>query len=189
MNCVMKPLVIVNAVNITLLIPLVIVYLAIGTPLWFLAIFALWLCYVIASNIYLLRSDDILVKLKRADKHGVFTNQIAIICRAVESVEFYRPIFGKYEEGNSIRNTFELLAEKTEGTVIKAIRWLSQYNKASNPSTEYMTALSRDCNYVMQKLNELNELVLQVEDSATDKDISFVDDMLSSLKEMLENEQ
>lgn len=185
----MKQVAIVNAVNIMLLIPIVIVYIILGMPLWYIAVYAIWFLYMIIINAYMILSNDIKTMLRRADKHNLFTREVGNIIRAADSIAFYSDIFGKYDEGNPIRKTYDMLRQKSDSNIQKAVKWLSQYNKISNPSSKYIQDLSENSLQIMHKLDELNELTLQIEDSATNVDISYVDDLLKSLKEIIDDEQ
>lgn len=181
----MRSLIIINIVNAMLLIPITIMYFVLDAPNVFLPVYAVWFIYVLIINRHLVKSDNALAKMKAADKYRRFTEQTSKIEQAANSVLFYKPIFEKYEEDNSIRRTYQLLADKSDRNVLKATRWLSSYNHIAGQPVQYIQTLAEDSVYIINKLNELNELVLQVEDSATKVDISYVDDMLQALKEIV----
>lgn len=187
----MKQIMIMNAVNVGLLIIMTIIYIVLGMPLWFVAAYILWLIYMGIVNIYLLHSNStrsVKSKLLNADHKGYFRTEIDSIISAIDSVEFYKPVFSGYDESSSIRKTYDLLAKKCDNNVQKAVRWMGNYNYASKPSTKYLSDIAENSRYITQKLDELNELVIQVEDSAAETDISYVDDLLKSLKEIVEDE-
>lgn len=181
----MKSILILNGVNILLLVVLLIIYIVIGSPLWFLFIFGVWVVYMIMCNVSLLKSDDIKAKLIQADKYKMFSPYVKEICNTVDSVEFYRDVFSGYPPDNSIHETFEYLDKKAYQNAERGYRWIKTYNYISCPSHKYIIELTNNCYEISKKLSELNELMIKVEDSASDVDISYVDDLLASLKELL----
>ena len=182
----MKQVLLLNGLNIILLAGLLAVYIVIGCPLWFLVIFGIWVLYMIILNIHLLREDDIKANLLKVDTKKVFTPYVREICNALDSVEFYREVFSSYPPDNSIHQTFEYLDKKAYQNAERAYRWIKTYNHIVSPSQKYIVELANNSYEISQKLSELNELMIKVEDSTSDIDITYVDDLLLSLKELLE---
>ena len=118
-------------------------------------------------------------------------SEINVIIKAYETAVFYDKVFDKYDKTSSIWRTYKTLADRAEDNARRAIRWLKSYNyiTETRQSTAYIVKLSNDSVYVIDKLNALNQLVIDVEDSAKDTDMSYVDDMLLSLREVVENDK
>lgn len=186
----MKRILIINGIGLVLLVLLGISYIMFGCPKFFIIFFIGWLFYMAFMNYQMLVADnDKLKSLQSVDTHHLFTNEIACLTRAIQSVEFYRPIFEKYEIGSSIRDTYELLSMNAYSNVDKSIKWIAHYDYISKPSHEYIHKLVDNSKLVVDKLNELDELVIKVDDTAENVDMQYVDDMLSSLKEVLKDEE
>lgn len=181
----MKSILILNSINIALLVGLLVIYIIIGFPVWFLFIFGIWLVYMIVCNVHLLKSDDIKTQLIKADSKRAFAPYVKELCNAVDSVEFYREVFSKYPPDNSIHVTFEYLDKKAYQNAERGYRWLKSYNYITSPSHRYIVELANSSYEISKKLGELNELMIKVEDSTSDVDITYVDDLLVSLKELL----
>lgn len=186
----MKRIIIINMINILLFILLAIAYLILDAPPAFLLIFLLWVAYVGFINYQMfVKDNDKLSNLKLADSHNLFNKEIIILTKTVQSVEFYRNIFEKYDIGSSMRDTYDLLSKSAYDNVDKATKWIQHYDYISRPPMTYIKALVDNSKLITTKLNELDELVLKVDDSTDSIDMSFVDDMLNSLREVLNNEE
>lgn len=181
----MKSILIINGINIALLVGLLVIYIVIGFPLWFLVIFGAWLIYMIICNVHLFKSDDIRQKLVQVDSRREFAVYVKEICNAIDSVEFYRNVFANYPPESSIHETFAFLDKKAYQNAERGYRWLKTYNYISKPSIKYIVELANNSFELTKRLSELNELMIKVEDSTSDVDISYVDDLLASLKEVL----
>lgn len=190
----MKNIIIINAVNLALLFVFTGIYFLIGAPIWFVAVYACWIVYMIIVNLYMLHSSDKMKVLAKYKRKGRFVTEIETIESAVQTADFYQKVFEKYETGDAIRDTYEQLSEKAYLNVDKAVRWLGTYNYEAKrhmnmQREDYIVRLSNNSFGVMTKLNELNDLVLKVEDSASATDMKFVDDILQSLKEVLNEDE
>ncbi|MBO5434368.1 hypothetical protein J6A31_00905 [bacterium] len=185
----MKNILIINGVNILLLIAMVIVYALIGHPIWFLVIFFVWIGYMLVLNVNLIQDNNPMTALRKSDKKHLFTSEIEVLEKSIQSVDFYSDIFTKYESGDKIRDMYDSLSERAHDNIDKATRWIRGYNYIANPPRDYILKLVQTNLSIVAKLSELNDLLLQVEDSTSDTDMSFVDDMLVSLKEMLSSDE
>lgn len=184
----MKFSIIINLINIGILLPVTLLYKALGYPKWFIVIYVIWFIYFVISNVRMMKSESPIERLKKADERRLFRKEINVIITTVESVEFYREVFSKFDESSPVIRTFNILAEKTESNVDKAVNWISTYNYHTRPPKNYLDSLVSSCQAISAKLSELNELVIKIDDDTNDVDMTFVDDMLSSLKEIVEDE-
>lgn len=186
---IMKTLICINIVNVILLAILTISYIMMDMPTAFLIIFAIWILYVCAINYAILvKSKDKIATLNRADKKHLFTPQINTLTKLLQSVEFYRQIFSKYDETSSVKETFNMLSDDAYLTVDKAIKWINSYDHNTCPTTEYIVNLAERAATIISKLNELNETLIRIEDSTQADTMEDVDDLLKSLKEILKDE-
>lgn len=185
----MRRIILVNAVNVLLLAVLVAAYIIMNTPPMFIIIFIIWIIYVGAINYQMLVKDtDTLAALKSADKKRLFTHEIDVLIKAVQSIEFYRNIFEKYEVGNSIRDAYDLLAKTAYHNVNKATLWIQHYDYITRPPTSQLQKMVNESQDVTVKLNQLDELILQIDSDSENTDLSAIDDMLNSLKEVIHDE-
>lgn len=189
----MKNIVIVNAVNLVILLVFAGIYIFLEAPPWYFLIFAIWLVYMIVSNIKLVRQMDNIYMLRKFKNKGLFVNEIEILEQAVQSVEFYNEVFSKYEQGDVIRDVYDETSKRIYNNVDKAIRWLECYNYENRhtfgTSHDYIINLANDSKAFVTKMTELVDMLIMVDDTASETDMCFVDDILQSLKEVLnENE-
>ena len=184
----MSPIIIINIVNGILLLLLSVLYVILSFPIWLSIALVLFVIYIFIINHYLLKKTDLKIQLIQADKNHRFKNEVIDLLRALESVEFYKDIFEKYEPIDPVRKTYDTLKNKAELNVQRAIKWINHYNPISCPSAEYIWKLSSNSQQIVTKLDELDEVVIKLEDSTSDVDLSYVDNILTSLKEILEDE-
>ena len=185
----MSTIIIINVVNIIILAVLTMSYIIMGMPNIFLILFGAWIIYACAINYaILIKSKDKIAALKRADRHRMFERQVNVIIKALQSTEFYRQIFEKYDETSSVREAFDMLAKDADMTADKAIRWMNTYDYHTRPSIEYIVSLSERAATIISKLNELNETLIRIEDSTQSDDMNDVNDLINSLKEILRDE-
>ena len=145
----------------------------------------IWLIWALSSNyLCIVMDSDIRYRLKQADSRKFFRTQVEKIIWALDSFREGNRTFCQYEEDNSIRKTFEILNRRVWSNAEKACRFMKNYNYTSGQNMGYLTELVKDCETAVQKLSELSDLVTQVEDSASEVDISYVDDMLAALKQV-----
>lgn len=189
----MKNIIIVNAVNLAILLVFAGIYIFLGAPPWYFLIFAIWLVYMIISNVKLVRQMDNMYLLRKFKNKGLFISEIEILEQAVQSVDFYNDVFSKYEPGDAIRDVYDETSKRICINIDKAIRWLECYNYENrhtfNTSHEYIINLANDSKSFVTKMTELVDMLIRVDDTASDTDMCFVDDILQSLREVLnENE-
>lgn len=182
----MKNIILPNVISVMILIVLIVSYALFGFPIWFLFIFFVWVIFVGVLNYrILIKDNDKIANLKNADTHRLFQKEIYVLEKSIKSVEFYRPIFEKYDHNSNLYETYETLSNMAYSNIDRAIKWIMHYDYISRPSITYLKNIVKSAELVVQKLNELDELVLKMDDSTSNIDMSFVDDMLLSLKEVL----
>lgn len=129
--------------------------------------------------------QDSYKKLQNIDhKHG-FAQHIRILKDCCDSVEKKREFFMENsDEGDGVRESFNIISDKIYQNAGKAALYLENYDRSAD-SNSYMNNLVNSSEAMRNSLSELYELVLQMNDSTSDVDASFVDDMLKSLKNVL----
>ena len=182
-----KTFAIVNLINIVLLGLVVVLYFVI--PLQYVVVIGVfWLVYSIYSN-YALLSKTCVTSLREADTRHLFRSEIDALESAYKSLEIKRDYFEGYPEGDSIREAFDLIATQVEANINSATSYIAHYDYILAPSTKYLTNLCINTRQLIIKLNELNDMVIQIDNSAGDVDTTFVDDMIKSLREMSKDEE
>lgn len=130
--------------------------------------------------------DDVLLagltENSKAKSH--FDYEITLLKDAYKSVELKREFFKAYEEGDSIRKAYDLIDSKIKSNIRSASEYMKYYDYVTLPNTRYLDDLVSECKFLIKKLSKLYDLVLEMKDSTTDVDASFVDDMLKSLVEV-----
>lgn len=156
----------------------------------FALVMVCYLFYVIKVNLDYLHSEDEnpMERLKNADKRGLFREEILTLEKSIRSIEFYRDKFHAEEISDGIREAYDLLSDKAYENIIQAAKWIEHYDYITNPSREYLHRLVGSSIEVTKKVNELDELMLTMNDSITDVDTTYVDDLLASLREVSKDE-
>jgi hypothetical protein len=186
----MKNFIAVNVINVIALAFIVIIGLVTRNIPLFLILLILWFAYVVYANYdTLVAKNDIISALKHSDKRGHFKSYIADLVKAYNAITYKQEYFSKYEPDSSVYKTYDLLLKRIESNIKKATNFIEGYNYQSNQSTEYIKTICLDSTKLVEKLNNLSELVLKVDDTSSDVDITYVDDMLISLREVLNDEE
>lgn len=150
----------------------------------------LWLAFVIYSNyIVLIKSNDIIANLKSADKRKLFHSQIDTIERCYNAIKFKEEFFDEYDDDNSIGASYDLLMRQMIANIDSATNYIRSYDTVLRPNTEYVNNIAKNSQELVNKLNELCELVTKIDDSTSEVDITYVDDLLSSLRKVVNNEE
>lgn len=183
----MKSMLLVNGINLGLLIGLLILYIVLGYPLWFLLVFGLWLAYMVICNIYLLKSGDLKQKLIQADSREEFRGYVKAICNTLDSVEFYRKEFKKYAKNGNVWQTFITLDKKAYQNAERAYQWIKSYNYLAMPSQEYIIRIAENSYQITQNLARMNDLLIKATDSSETVNMSNANEFIAELKKSLED--
>ena len=183
----MKPILLINIVNLVLLIGLVVLYVVFGFPMWFLALFAAWIVYIVIINIYLLKTEDIKSKLIAADSREEFKGYVKAICNAIDSVEFYRNTFKQYAANGNVRQAFDAMSKKAYLNADRAYQWIKSYNYLAEPSHEYIIRLAEDSYQITQDLAKMNDLLIKASTSSEAVDMTSANEFIADLKRSTEN--
>jgi len=183
----MKSIILINSINIGLLIALIALYVILGFPVWFLAIFGVWILFIVISNIYLLKASDIKSKLIQVDSREEFKGYVKAICNAIDSIEFFRKEFTRYPPDSNVRQTFDTLDKKAYQNAERAYRWIKTYNYIVMPSQEYIIRIAENSYQITENLSRMNDLLIKAADSSSNVDISEADDFIATLRNSLED--
>lgn len=180
-------------------ISFLIYYITENVILWcislvFWLIYMLYFCYNLFYN---KTSKEIknnektrIKRLEKLIKRNKFNNSIKTLLDSLQVLEFRREFFEHYDDG-SIRKSFDLLDREISVNVEIAISFMEQYNYDAIYNMQSMDRLqiaTDKCAKATKKLRELYELTVKVDDSTNNLDISYVDDLLVGLKEMINTE-
>ncbi len=180
-----------NIINIVII---VIISIGLATKLLplplFLIMLTMWLIWVIYSNYqFIFHSRDIIAEMRRADKRHLFDTQIMVFNDANKSVQLKKELFKQYEDMGKISQAYEMIAIQVYNNTESALNFIKNYDYISNASRNYLLNLTNETRELIHKLNDLGDMLLQIEDDSHDVDISYVDEMLDSLRRVNSNEQ
>ena len=180
-----------NIINIVII---VIISIGLATKLLplplFLIMLTMWLIWVIYSNYqFIFHSRDIIAEMRRADKRHLFDTQIMVFNDANKSVQLKKELFKQYEDMGKISQAYEMIAIQVYNNTESALNFIKNYDYISNASRNYLLNLTNETRELIHKLNDLGDMLLQIEDDSHDVDISYVDEMLDSLRRVNSNGQ
>lgn len=188
----MKNVIIANIINFVILFIIVFMMFLHFPKLLVYGLLVVWFVLVIYQNYSLLMKSsesDIIYELKKANKKKMFDVWVNDIITYYKAIEFKRDFFEAYEEDSSIRASYELLSKQMTSNIISLTNYLKSYDYVLRPYTFYVMDTAKDCEKLVNKLNELSELVLKIDDSTSNVDITYVDDMLESLRKVVKDEK
>lgn len=147
----------------------------------------LWFIYVIYANYYIIvKSNDVITMLKSANKRGYFNSCIYDIKKQVNSIESRREVFENLEEGDKLKEVYNLVEKQFYVNVDYIIKYMSSFDYVSKPRSheDKITTLVAQNNVLISKLNDLVQQMIDVDKSVDNIDTSLLDDIINSLRSM-----
>lgn len=129
-------------------------------------------------------NSDVVERLRSSPKRGFFDNQIEHLVKNYHAIQQWGSNAKEYDETSSITKSYNLIVSQMNNIMESAIKYIKTYDYISQPRSTYIVGLLDKSDTLVSKLHELQELILKVDDSTSDVDISYVDDMLEALREL-----
>lgn len=130
------------------------------------------------------QSSDPLDELRGNRKYMMFSDQIEHLAKNKAAVEMWGSNAQSYVDASSVSKSYELISRQMNNIIASAVKYIKTYDYVSRPRAQYLGKLICQSDELVKKLHELQELILKVDDSTSDVDISYVDDLLSALRDM-----
>lgn len=174
----------VNIACAVLLLCVIAIALVAG-PVFGVLLVLLWLVVTGALN-YLVytNSKDLTLRIEKSAKYGLFRDEINLLKRNYLAVLDWGSNTSEYDAESSITKAYNLISTQMDNTVESAIKYIKTYDYHTRPRPGYLLDLCNKSNQLVRRLHELQELILKVDDSTSDVDITYVDDLLDALREM-----
>ena len=182
----MKGYVKVNILCLFLLIGVVVLCTLIGGIIG-VALVLLW-CLITGALNYMeyISSKDPVTRLMRAAPKGQFVDEVNAICKNCEAISSWSKNALQYDSDSSISKSYELITMQMNNIMESATKYIKTYDYVSKPRPVFLHDLQRESYSLVRKLHELQELILKIDDSTSDVDITYVDDLLDGLRQMSE---
>ena len=174
-----------------------IVYLVTENIYLFFGTLVCWIIYMLymGYTLFFKTNGDIIVeytkRMKKANKYSRFDKDCVVLLDSLQVLNFRKQYFNKYKEG-SIRKSFDLLERQILHNVDIAITYMENYNydaiRKTEQSVERLASAVVNCSEATDKLRELYDMTVKIDDSASVIDISYVDNLLESLKDVATDE-
>ena len=146
-----------------------------------------WVITVIYTNYTIIvKNNDMIEIIRSADRKHKFKNEVSSLIKAQQSIEFHAEFFSEKETGESMKEAYELIAEQISGNINAAVKFMRSYNYITCPSYRFLTDICSENNELLSSLTKLVELTLEIDSAADDVDLSYVDNLIRSLKELTE---
>ena len=185
----MKKVIGINILNVVLFV--LIVFLLQFFPLILVIVLGIfWLVFVIYSNYTLIfKVKDIVYELEKANK-GLFKAEVSMTVNQMESIDSREELFKDLEESDRLRQVYYKCRQQFYNNVNYLIAFMRSYDYVTKPRSQKdkIGSLVRQNSEIINKLNSLVEQMISVDKSVNDVDISIVDDLISSLRRMAEDE-
>lgn len=123
--------------------------------------------------------------LRSVDKHGLFGDVIDVLVDGLKSSEIKREFFEEQGIDSSLYRSYQLIHNKMLSLANSAYRYIKFYDYILQPSRTYTAGLGRSCRTLAEKLSELSDLAMQIDDTSCEVDSTYADDMLKSLQDIL----
>ena len=150
----------------------------------------LWLALIVYSNYTLIfKVNDIRYELEKANK-GLFKNEVNITINQMESIDSREELFKELDESDKLREVYYKCRQQFYVNVNYLITFMRSYDYITRPlgQREKINNLVAQNYEIVNKLNSLVEQMIMIDKSVNDVDISILDDLISSLRRMAEDE-
>lgn len=175
----------VNLIGLILLVCAVIIALVLNNILGTIVLIMWGVIIFLLNCLEYLASKDICRRLVSAPKFSVFDDQVKALQRSYMSVENWRKNAEEYEANSSIAKSYELISSQMNNILESAIKYMKTYDYVAFPEPSHLTSLVKQSKVLVSKLHELQDLIMQVDDSTGDVDITYVDDLLVALRDIV----
>lgn len=156
-------------------------------PAVFYVTFVLWIAFIAYANYSIIvKNTDITEDIKSADRKNIFKAQTHSLIKAYESVSMRKEFFETLEDDSKIKEAYNRLRRQVLSNIKSAVQYMKSYDYANCPEPTYLNRLCQENDGLMTKLSELVELLIQIESTADDADLTLVNDILESLRNVKE---
>lgn len=131
-------------------------------------------------------SQNPLSQLQKASKQNGFIRPIRTLTTNYHAIMDWAEHAKEYDAESSITKSYELLSSQMNNIIESASKYVKTYDWHTRPKPKYLLDLVDQSNKLVARLHELQELILKVDDSTSDVDITYVDDLLQALREVQE---
>jgi hypothetical protein len=134
------------------------------------------------------KNTDVTTAIKSADKAGIFHYYTKQLIDAYNSIMSRQEMFQDMDEDDKVRGAYELIAKQVISNIKSAIQYMQTYDYVTRPTPDYLDKLCKNNKKLLSRVSELIEVVIQIDSTADDVDLTKVDDILESLRSVLVNE-
>ena len=129
-------------------------------------------------------SKNPLNQLQKVSKKNGFIRPIRTLTTNYMAIMDWAEHAKEYDPESSITKSYELLSSQMNNIIESAAKYVKTYDWHTRPKPKYLLDLVDQSNKLVSRLHELQELILKVDDSTSDVDITYVDDLLQALREI-----
>lgn len=177
-----KAVILVNIISLVMLVGIILIKFLLNNIIFGIA-FILWILFIAYSNYTIIvKNTDITEDIKAANKHHVFDFEEKALIDAYQSITIRAEFFEKLEDGDKLKETYELIRQQVLSNIKSAVQYMQTYDYVTCPSRRYIDNLRADNSKLLRQLSELVELVIKINSTADDIDLTLVDCMLESLR-------
>ena len=143
-----------------------------------------WFAFVCASNYIMLNNSKISqdIKFDKASK-GLFAKEISRTKQTLKSVDARAPIFEDTDNA-TLKDVYEKLKHQIYTNVDYITKYIDAYDYIMKPISqrEKISNLIDTNDMLISKLNVLVEQMISVDESVSNIDTAYVDDLIDALK-------
>lgn len=176
----------VNAIGIILFIGVASLKFLFNNTIFIIA-FIIWTGFIIYANYtVIVKNSDITEDIKAANKHHLFDSEAKALTDAYLSVTARKDFFENMDEDSKFKEVYELIYQQIYGNIKSAVTYMKTYDYVTNTNrhSPLLIKLISDNNNLLKQLSELIELVIKIDSTADDVDLTVVDCMLEALREV-----
>ena len=151
---------------------------------------AVWIISVVYTNYSIIvRNTDMVNLIRSADKHNKFKKECESLINTYKSINFHAEFFDSDEPGSIMKEAYDLIAEQANGNINSAVKFMRSYNYITCPPYDFLTNICSQNEEMIKSLSRLVELTLKIDSKADDVDLSYVNNLIQSLKELSDGKE
>ncbi|MBQ2680863.1 MAG: hypothetical protein IJF97_02895 [Eggerthellaceae bacterium] len=170
----------VNAIFIALSVIVILVGNLVNTDVGMLSEIVLFVAFVVVNAILIKKlPDDLIGKMIKADKNGSYEEEIARLSASYKRVLGRRRFFEKKTKNGSFYRAYELVDQQIAGDISSATELIK-----ANQDKSYLLKYCEDAEEYADKLDQLVDHSILIDNQKDDIDNEFIDDFLASLEKL-----
>ncbi len=133
------------------------------------------------------RETNIIFQLKTADKGNMFKLEIGALDKYLDSLELHKEQFENYSgDIDSMKEAYQIIYNQVYKNTKYIMDYIRHYDYITKPDKSQVSIKIGETKALIEKLNELDTLYVELDNTTGYSDVQRVDDLLAALREIIQ---